>query len=122
MIYPAPPLAFFMGGEGYNDPIAMATVVFGGGAIDDGNWPGDRVDTEAADPDVDFDSLETVPAEHMVIFEENKPSSLGDYPVRRCAASGYWGAVHAMVNVDGQWYLRRYAPDSRSRKRYPPRN
>jgi len=110
-----------MGGENYNDAISTVTVVFGGGAIDDGNWPGDVIDPEALDPDTDWDSIETVPPSHMTMVQRDKPNSITDYPIRICAATGLYGAPSAMVNIDGRWYLRAYAPDPRRSKKYWPR-
>ena len=111
MIYPSPPMAFFMGGESYHDAIVIATLVFGAGAIDDGNWPG-----STAVADRDNDSCETVPPTHMFVAESDKPTGRGDYPLRQCAASGHFGAPHAMVRIDGRWYLRDYAPNQRQRR------
>lgn len=109
MILPVPPFAFFMGGETQSDWFAMAGVIFGGGATDDGNWPGGGGSAEANDPDTDGDSTETVPATHRFMADSDRPTSFADYPVRQCAASGHWGAAHAMVCVEGRWYLRRFA-------------
>lgn len=121
MMYPAPSMSFFMGGEEFNDSISVVTVVFGGGAVNDGNWPGYNVPATVAGPDTNEESVETVPPTLRFMADADKPNSIGDYPCRQCAASGHWGAPHAMVSVDGRWYLRTYAPDPRSAKRYPPR-
>lgn len=119
MTQPNPPLAFWMGGEDFSDAISMVTLVFGADAVDDGNFPGYAVPSGVAGPDDDSDSVETVPPTQMFTANADKPNSISDGPVRQCAASGHWGAKHAMVVVDGLWYLRDFAPEPRSAKRYP---
>lgn len=119
MIQPSPPFAFWMGGEHWNDPISACTVVFGGTAVDDGNWPG-YAESGGVEPDDDSQSVECLPPTLQFTAEPDKPAAHRSYPLRQCAATGPWGAPHAMVLVDGRWYLRACAPDPRSMKRYPP--
>lgn len=116
MTEPAPPFAFYMGGEVYHDALNVATLVFGGSATDDGNWPGSLY-AEGPLPDDDGDSTLVFPPTHRFVADGDRPAGPGDYPVRICAATGYAGAPHAMVFTAGRWYLRRYAPAEASPRR-----
>lgn len=110
-----------MGGETWNDYFVVVTGVFGTNLVDDGLIPGYMVPDDVAGPDSDANSLEPVPNTVMFVANPNKPTSTNDYPLRKCEASGYWGAPHAMVQVDGRFYLREFAPDPRLAKKYPER-
>ena len=109
-----------MGGERFHDPLSMVTMVFGGSATNDGNWPGYVTPAGTSGPEDDDDSTLCFPPTHTFMVEADKPRSVGDYPVRICAATGYAGAAHAMIRIDGKWYLRRHAPAPWAAKRYRP--
>ena len=120
MTQPQPPFAWFKGGEDWSDTINMVTLIHGADAVDDGNFPGYVVPDYINGPDTNEDSHITVPQTYMPIRPSDMPNDSRDYPVRQCSLSGKFGARHAMVSVEGRWYLRSYARDTRRSKRYPP--
>ncbi len=120
MTQPMPPFAFFMGGNFPSFPMGLTTVVHGAQAVQDALWPAYPPQSGTSEPDYAYDNPNTVPDNHIFMMQGDKPQGPTDYPAKMCAATGMWGAPSAMVCVDGQWYLRDYAPDSRIAKKYPP--
>ena len=122
MITAAPPFACYQGGEDFNDPVTIVTLIWGVNNVDDWALPGLTVPPNTFGPDTDADNIQDVPNNFRFIANEDKPQNAGDYPILRCTESGFWGAPHAMVTVDGRWYLKRFAPEPRANKKYPGRN
>lgn len=69
-----------------------------------------RFGASAGTTDVLGETSEANPELERFVPDEYMPQARGDYPLRVCAASGLYGAPSSMIQVDGLWFLRDYAP------------